>query len=150
MDRIIAVRFPTAVGDSTIIIPPPRDFMIHINIPNVNKIGNPLNRQYVDSMIKHRCAALGIAHQNISAHSFRHTFATHMLDGKADLRIVQELLGHSDLSTTQIYTHVQNEKLKKTYLDAHPMHNKYKNNKCLQRSYQLITYCLCEWNSWKI
>lgn len=95
----------------------------------INIIGNPLNRQYVDSMIKHRCAALGIAHQNISAHSFRHTFATHMLDGKADLRIVQELLGHSDLSTTQIYTHVQNEKLKKTYLDAHPMHNKYKNNK---------------------
>lgn len=92
----------------------------------VNKLGNPLNRQYVDTMIKHRCNALQIDQRNISAHSFRHTFATHMLDGNADLRVVQELLGHSDLSTTQIYTHVQNERLKKSYLDAHPMNKSKK------------------------
>lgn len=90
----------------------------------INKIGNKLNRQYVDEMIKNRCYALNIQ-QNISAHSFRHSFATHMLDGNADLRVVQELLGHTDLSTTQIYTHVQNERLRKTYLEAHPLSKKY-------------------------
>lgn len=80
----------------------------------INRLGHICTRQYVHTLVKKKVEELGL-NPNISAHSFRHSFATHLLDGQADLRVVQELLGHSDIQTTQIYTHIQNERLKRAY-----------------------------------
>lgn len=80
----------------------------------INRLGNPLTRQYVHTMIKNQLAACGLD-TSISAHSFRHSFATHLLQSDADLRVIQELLGHSDIQTTTIYTQVQSDRLKNAY-----------------------------------
>ena len=85
----------------------------------LNKFGNKISdraiRMIIDDIVKK--SGLKI---NISPHTLRHTFATHLLNEGADLKIVQELLGHENISTTGIYTHVSNEKLRQVYLDAHP------------------------------
>jgi len=70
--------------------------------------------------IMHRCALAAGLDPNLSPHSLRHSFATHMLSNGADMRAVQELLGHENLSTTQLYTHLSHEHLKQTYERAHP------------------------------
>ncbi len=80
----------------------------------INRLGNKINRQYVFQLIKEKCNEVGI-YKNVSPHSLRHSFATHMLNEDVDLRSVQELLGHSDISTTQIYTHVESKHLKDAY-----------------------------------
>lgn len=89
------------------------------NILLLNKNGTPLTDRGVRLIINQvvESSALKL---NISPHTLRHTFATHLLNEGADLKSVQELLGHSNISTTGIYTHVSNERLRKVYLDAHP------------------------------
>lgn len=81
--------------------------------------GKAISRNSCFNFLKKRIAEIGL-NSKISPHSFRHTFATDLLNGGADLRVVQELLGHSDISTTQIYTHVQKKKLVDDYAKFHP------------------------------
>ena len=85
----------------------------------LNNHGGALTRQGVFKMLKKECLIKGIT-KNISPHTLRHTFATHLLENGADLRIIQELLGHSDIQTTQIYTHLTNEALHREYLEYFP------------------------------
>ena len=85
----------------------------------LNRRGRRLSRQGLHLLIKHHAREAGLP-GDVSAHTLRHSFATHLLEGGADLRAVQEMLGHADLSTTQIYTHVSAAHLQKIYRDAHP------------------------------
>lgn len=80
--------------------------------------GRPLSRQAVWKLVRRRALAAGLGH--VSPHTLRHTFATHLLGGGADLRIVQALLGHADVGTTQIYTHVTPGRLRETHRRFHP------------------------------
>jgi len=89
----------------------------------INKFGNRLTRRGVGLIVKKYMIKSGI-NKHISPHSLRHTFATHLLDAGADLRLIQELLGHSSISTTQIYTHTGMDRLMKVYDNAHPRAHK--------------------------
>ncbi len=86
----------------------------------VNRMGQPFSVRGVQRLLDDASQAAGLA-RNITPHTLRHTFATHLLDGGADLRMVQELLGHSSVSTTQIYTHVTQAHARRIYLDTHPL-----------------------------
>jgi integrase/recombinase XerC len=85
----------------------------------LNKNGGPITARSLERMMKKYVLFCGL-NADLTPHSLRHSFATHLLDAGADLRSVQELLGHASLSTTQIYTHVSVERLKEVYQLAHP------------------------------
>ena len=89
----------------------------------INKYGNGLTDRGVRSIIENILKKGAISY-HISPHTLRHTFATHLLENGADLRVVQELLGHESLSSTQVYTHVSNEHLREVYLNTHPRSGK--------------------------
>lgn len=86
----------------------------HTDYVFVNNRGDKISRQFIFKVIKKEALKKGIK-KDISPHTLRHTFATHLLKNGADLRIIQELLGHENISTTQIYTHVTNNQLKSDY-----------------------------------
>ena len=84
----------------------------------INRYGSRLPTRRVQKLLEKYAQTID---KKVHPHMLRHTFATHLLDGGADLKVVQELLGHADLSSTQIYTHVTQSRARKIYLSAHPM-----------------------------
>jgi integrase/recombinase XerD len=85
----------------------------------VNFRGRQLTRQGLYKIVRRHAASAGLA-DRMSPHTLRHSFATHLLAGGCDLRAVQEMLGHADVATTQLYTHLSSERLKDVYFKAHP------------------------------
>ena len=89
------------------------------DIAFVNRYGRPLTRAMVFTIVRKLCAEAGIT-KTVSPHTLRHSFATHLLQNGADLRVIQQLLGHEDLATTEIYTHVDVQDLRQAILTCHP------------------------------
>ena len=98
---------------------PNPDDAVSSDVLFLNRFGRSLSRVSMFNMIKRQAVATGIR-KEISPHTFRHSFATHLLEHGADLRVVQEMLGHESISTTEIYTHIDNSTWQKQILEHHP------------------------------
>lgn len=120
-ERIVPVgRVAIQAMKNYLAIKPPRDAGDSLEKPVFkNRLGGRLTDRSIRRMILKYTRRIALA-KDVSPHMLRHSFATHMLDRGADLRSVQELLGHENLSTTQIYTHVTTKRLKEAYAAAHP------------------------------
>ncbi len=122
-ERLVLIGRPAAEALSTYLSQGrPKLFGAKIRMTNalfINRYGERLIERGVQRILE-KCANIAGIDKRVHPHLLRHTFATHLLDGGADLRVVQELLGHADLSSTQIYTHVTKSQARKVYLAAHP------------------------------
>ena len=85
----------------------------------LNRFGDRLSRRSIQLVVKKYAKIAGLR-EGIHTHTLRHSFATHMLEGNADLRVIQELLGHSSPTTTEIYAHVTKNEARKSYMSYHP------------------------------
>lgn len=123
-DKTRLVPFGDAAGDALrTYIEGARGSLLHGRVCDevfVTARGTAMTRQMFWHMVKKYAQTVGIPLQQVSPHTLRHAFATHLLNHGADLRVVQMLLGHTDISTTQIYTHVAQERLKQLHRDHHP------------------------------
>ncbi|MDD5498512.1 MAG: tyrosine recombinase XerD, partial [Dehalococcoidales bacterium] len=120
-ERIVPI-YPQASQSVAIYIKDVRPVMVHKDSEQalfVNQRGERLTRQGLWQILKAYAKAAGLGNR-VTPHTLRHSFATHMLSGGADLRAVQEMLGHANISTTQIYTHVSSEHIRRAYNDSHP------------------------------
>ncbi|NOT37779.1 MAG: site-specific tyrosine recombinase XerD [Saprospiraceae bacterium] len=95
----------------------------HEDFVFLNKFGKKLSRISIFNIIKECVARAGI-HKSISPHTFRHSFASHLVEGGANLRVVQEMLGHESITTTEIYTHLDKDFLRENLINFHPIHKK--------------------------
>ena len=105
--------------------PEPAD-VVSEDILFLNRFGRALSRQSMFKMIKNQALIAGVR-KEISPHTFRHSFATHLVENGADLRVVQEMLGHESITTTEIYTHVDSTTWQQDVADHHPRREKRDN-----------------------
>ncbi|HHU55585.1 MAG TPA: site-specific tyrosine recombinase XerD [Acholeplasmataceae bacterium] len=119
-ERIVPIG-EYAINGLNIYIQKARPQLMKRNTPYLflNQRGEKMSRQSFFLMLKEKTRLAGIK-KNVYPHMLRHSFASHLLQNGLDLRMIQELLGHEDISTTEIYTHVNNQKIKEIYLKAHP------------------------------
>jgi integrase/recombinase XerC len=119
-ERVVLIGGPAARALNTYIIEGRRELLGNKknNALFVNRYGERILARRVQKILNKYSKNIK---KNVHPHMLRHTFATHLLDGGADLKVVQELLGHADLSSTQIYTHVTQSRARQIYLSAHPM-----------------------------
>ncbi len=120
-ERIVPI-YPQAAQSVALYLKEVRPNLVHKENERalfVNQRGDRLTRQGLWQILKGYAKKAGLG-ERVTPHTLRHSFATHMLTGGADLRAVQEMLGHANISTTQIYTHVSSEHIKRAYNDSHP------------------------------